>query len=73
MTTNSQYRHPGCFLDSIKRDDLYLVGDIIDIWALRKPWLSGYATRTLTQSQPPLPACNRARSRSTSASVTMTG
>ncbi|MEM8678056.1 MAG: UDP-2,3-diacylglucosamine diphosphatase [Planctomycetota bacterium] len=26
------------FLDSIKVDQLYLVGDIIDVWALRKRW-----------------------------------
>ena len=26
------------FLDSIKCDRLYLVGDIIDVWALRKKW-----------------------------------
>jgi UDP-2,3-diacylglucosamine pyrophosphatase LpxH len=26
------------FLDSIKCDHLYLVGDIIDIWALKKKW-----------------------------------
>lgn len=37
-TKDSQSEAVYSFLDSIKCDYLYLVGDIIDVWALRKKW-----------------------------------
>ncbi len=37
-TRDSQAEHLTTFLDSIKCDYLYLVGDIIDVWAMRKRW-----------------------------------